>query len=651
MIAPAPTLSRPVLDRLRPQVFVRTVDWAAQHVHLPPGSEITGTFRPDLFPHMTAPLDDFDDPDVETITIQAASRLGKTVFGQVCLAKTAARHPAPCALADADEKSTRRVIKRTWDLFAGVDELADQLPPTSKRSTDRIQLTTCVIHGAWSGSPATAADYAARVVVLNEISKMSRRRSDEADFPHLMAERAKGFTGAKVIKISTPSLRDVCRVEAARLAGDNRARFVPCPFCNAFQILKTGDGVTPGGLKWKKAKDGHSTPELAEATAWYECERCGKPIEDHHRYDMLNAGIWVPAGCHLTKSGKLAGRPDREGPDRSYGPIGTLYSLLPSITWGRIAREFLRSRRKVEHRRNFTNSWEGKTWDPAPVRVHAHELAERLRGDTPLGTCPRWAVFCTAAVDVHEDGDAYIFQVVAWGPFAQGRAIDYGVIQGDEDLAALIHETYAHADRGRPLGISRCLIDSGSGFHTEKVYRFCADHPGFVPGKGVAGTFPEMVRVRDLDEVPKTGRRRHKPRKRSGFGRVASRILYEINHERTQKWIQAVLHGELPADGPDGFTLAEEAALDGRLLDQLLAEYPAEAYERGGSTIHEWIRTGDNEARDLARYNRALADLLMDHGRSWSRIERTPDGAQSRPPRPQKRLTTPDGRPFLITER
>ncbi len=94
-----PGITPVVCDVIRPRPFVPTVDWAAQHITLPPGSELRGRFRPDLFPHMIEPLQCFDDPFYRTITLQFASRLGKTVGGQVCLAKTATVNPNPMAWA------------------------------------------------------------------------------------------------------------------------------------------------------------------------------------------------------------------------------------------------------------------------------------------------------------------------------------------------------------------------------------------------------------------------------------------------------------------------------------------------------------------------------------------------------------------------
>lgn len=618
-------LSPAVCDALLPRPKVRTVDWARERISFPPGSELSGPFRLDYFPHAEEILDCCDNPYYEQVTFQGGTRCSKTVTAQALLGRVADTDPHPMALADADERSTKRVIRRTWKLFSQTRGLRDKLPPERRRSEERIFLPDCEIHGAWSGSAATAADYAAFVVVLNEIDKHSKATSDESDFPNLMMQRASGYYGATVLAISTPTLVKVSRIEALRLAGDNRARYVPCPFCNHYQTLRLGNKDAVGGLKWDHDNHGRSTEKIAADTGYYECEKCRKRIRDEHRKTMFNAGLWVPEGCDI-KRGKVTGKKARDVPHASFGPLSTMHSLLPSITWGKVAAEWVKAvhedRRKgnSEKRRNFVNSWLGETWDPRPRKTRPHEVAERLAGDTPIGLCPPWSVFLTGAADVHGEGNDLIWQICAWGPFARGRLIDYGTCNSWSDFEKLVREAeYKHADGGRALKISRFAIDSGDGHHTETVYEACRRIPGCVPLKGQTGKFAEFMQVSDVNAVPGRTPPKHVPL----LGNTLTRfLLYKCNHERSQRWAQALVDGEVTAKHPHFWDLCVEAALDGTLIDQLLAEYPHDETNDDGYTISKWTRTGPNEHRDLARYNRALADLLMQNGRNWERIRR-----------------------------
>ncbi|NOX56520.1 MAG: hypothetical protein GXP27_19170, partial [Planctomycetes bacterium] len=586
-----------VYDCVLPRPEVRTADWAAEHIKMPQDSKISGNLRLDLFPHWTEPFDCFDDPEIHTISVMGSAQIGKTVFSQVCLAKIAATNPHPMAFADADERSTRRVIARTWRLFERCDELCRLCPPRHSQSSDKIELPTCVIHGAWAGSPASAADYGAFVVVLNETDKMKPRSTDsEADFRYLMGERSKGFVGAKVIEISTPTILGQSYIEARVRQGDNRRRLVPCPHCNHFQELRTGNGEEPGGVKFRKLRDGSLDPNLARETAYYECEKCRRKIEEHHRYEMLNAGVWVPEGMRVDKRGRLRGKPKRRGGHASFGGLSTLHSLLPGITIGVYAEEYVRcltapGHERIQRLRNFRNSWEGLPWDPAPSKVEPHELADRIGSDVPMRLCPEWSLFIVISADVGSMGDELIFWWLAttWGPSARAHVLDRGVSWSMDDFLAFVRAAeYPHADGGRPLRPVLVGIDAGAGDHANKVYELCRSVPHFWPLKGSSRSgFPEWFRLiyQVQGEDPRVVARKRK----HGAG-----DLIEVNTERTEVWRENIVQGLIKETDPGRLTIAAELADDWEFLEHLLADYRD---ENG-----RWERRGPNEYGDALRY-------------------------------------------------
>jgi phage terminase large subunit GpA-like protein len=645
--------SREVCDILVPRTFEPTAEWACRNVFLPPGSEIKGPFRLDLFPHSREPLECFDDPAIQIITLQWGSRVGKTVLLQAVLAKTAATKPNPMAWGDADQKSVERVFRRLWKILAKVPALEDRCPPPHVRSASRIEFPDFLIHGAWSGSASSAADYAAYVVVKNEVDKMTKRKSDEADFFKLMDERAKGFLGSKILNASTPSYRGRSRIESARLAGDNRRREVPCLRCGHWQTLRTGDGKKPGGIRWEKLPNGRSDPQLAYETAWYECEACGGKLLNHERQELLNAGQWVREGESVVGSGRIVGTPIRPGSHASFGPLGTCYSLLPSIHWGTIAREFLQSRQSIQARRNYHNSWEALTWDDTPTKLEYSELAERLCGDFHRGVCPDWAVFLTRGVDIKADGHTYWWVVCAWGIGGRCALIDWGWTgaegeqSGDERFRhELVTRCYPHADGGPALRPALTLIDSGDGEHTDEVYAFCRTCPGTLPCKGShTSAFNTAFRLSDL-----TG---DNARQRDLKARLGGLVLVEVNTERSEWWLENNLRadGDIDPTGPHGILLPLEAAVDFVLLDQLTNEYPDELRNERGYDVHTWKKRPGHaiEWRDAARYAWVAAQWQTNHGQYWHAITRKPPVVVPAVSKPA--LTTPDGRPFLVTER
>lgn len=620
-------LSDRVYECLVPKPFIPAAEWVTQNVMMPQESKIRGAYRLDLFPHFREPFECFDDPEIERITVQTGAQIGKTAWALACLAKAGATDPHPMAFADADEKSTKRVIRRAWKFFERCPDLAELCPPPRLQASDHMELTTFEVHGAWAGSAASAADYGAKVVILNETDKMKQRSTDtEADFRWLMGERAKGFVGAKIIEISTPSLVGVSYIESQRLKGDNRRRMVPCPHCNHFQELITGNPKKgPGGVRFEKGDDGKLDAERARETAYYECIACQKPILEHHRYEMLNSGLWVPEGCHVTKSGKIAGQPKRSGRHASFGPVSTLHSLLPGVTIGVYAENLVSALTATEQRReairNFTNSWEGATFNPRPVEIHESDIQQRMGVDEPLGICPTWSTFLTLASDLGRIGDELIFYwwVDAWGPGGRGQLVDFGMCYGREQMNnKILGAVYPHADGGEPLRPVAQGFDSGS--ITNPVYEFCEGKPRTWPLKGsskdpdkpfVSGDFIEMYRP----GFKRSGIPEAEVRARMKTGNYD---LIIVNTKRSQEWVEDRLSGLIKPTEPNWYSIPN-AALTGQpvptvnLARHLLGDVQD---DRGN-----WIkRYEDQDFRDAWRYSVVMAFHYTQNGRLWNQL-------------------------------
>ena len=664
-----------VLDLLLPRVKVSTLDWATRNVSMPSDSKIKGNFRSDLFPHIREILEVFDDDVHDIITVQTAAQVGKTTLGQIAIAKTAACNPHPMAWADADEKSLRRVVRRTWKLFEGTKDLNAQCPPKRMQSSDRIETNTFVVHGAWAGSSATAADYGAYVVVLNETDKMiPKSTSIEADFRYLMIERTKGYVGAKALEFSTPTMLGTSYIEQRRLQGDNRALMSPCPKCNHHQELITGDKHSPGGIKFKKL-NGKLDPDKAEQTAYYQCEKCKAKIQEHQRYDLLQDSKYVPEGCKINGSGKITGTPKRQGRHASFGPIPTLSSLLPGLSIGKVAREFVEAetapmRDRTERRRNYINSWEGRTYDPKPPMVQIHELTERMQvrdteedKNNALRVCPAWSKFASVGVDVGRVGDDLLFWwwVSAWARFnhpdpkqrqlwgKRGQLVDYGETYGEDAFREVINDWrmtgYEHADGKGNLRVVRVGVDSGRGVDSDRVYEFCDKLQDVYPIKGSSTNFLGLIDVAFKKETTKTvAPKVLKMRRRMGFGDI---VL--VNSQRTQEWRQDQTTGLIKPESLDWYSLPSEACQDHDMLEQLIADY---AEESGGSVT--WERSGLNEYGDGLRYSYAMAEHYgTKNGAKWDRLpkrllpEERRDAANqdnSRTP-----MRTPSGQSFVAS--
>lgn len=88
-------------------------------------------------------------------------------------------------------------------------------------------------------------------------------------------------------------------------------------------------------------------------------------------------------------------------------------------------------------------------------------------------------------------------------------------------------------------------------------------------------------------------------------------------------------------------------------LQEITNEAPVRRPNARGRMITYWEKIRQsvgNHYGDAETYALAIADMLLD--RDWSDLtERLRRRRQPKREQPRKPLTTPDGRPFLITER
>lgn len=597
------------LDEVRsawlPPPVIRSVDWVPANVRTPPGSEYDGYFSFDIAPHTRHVYELFDDDYIREIYLCWATRNMKTSTFIGLMLYSAFAIPRPMAFGSADEMSVDRTIdEQIYPMADRCDLLKPQLQPEHKRSRDMIRFSRCRVRKAFGGSKASVAGYPACYIFVNEVDKWPRKKSSEADAVEGFRQRAKGYPfESKILMESTPGELDSSRVWSILISPttDRKQYWVPCPRCGAHQLLV----FDADHLVWDKDSKGKSDLLIAQETAWYRCEHCHGRIANEDRPGMMRAGIWLSDGQSFDKKGKVTGKPRVRSPIVALGPLSSLYSLLIS-GWGQIAADFLRCGLDPEKLRDFTNSTLALPWNPKPVSIEPDELATRLGSAEKSGTCPEWAIFLTAGIDVQENGDVFKWWVSAWGHAGRGAEIAHGEARGEEELKAVLRTHYPHADGGASLKILFSFIDSGDGNVTNDVYDLCRrlsfEALRSMPSKGSSTSgFPMAVRKKPLDEDGHP----IKPNSKIKGGGI---VLVEINTERSQQWIEKHIKGRCAADAPDRYTISQESMLD----YEMLAELANESKYQG-----KWQKTGANDFRDAARYSWAVAMMVTNDGKLW----------------------------------
>ena len=569
------------------------------------------------YPHIGAPggpCDVLDDQHVENIILQWASRLGKSFFGQSASLYKAEVKPGPMMHANADEKTAKEVVQRTYGMMNNTRCLRKHLKPERRRRQDRVDYQRCKMYVAWARSVSTLADKAVEFGHGGEIDKWEHQStSNEADPLQLFLDRGKEFPTRKFVLESTPTVKGKSRVEHLRLQSTNCRFYVPCPHCGKYQVLAMDR------VEWDKNEAGKSDKDLARKTARYNCIACEDPILDHHRAPMMRRGVWCPEGCTVNDqeaakvfegdrqpwrgwslASWIEGTPARDGGDAGY-QLSSLYAL--SLGWGDVAAKWVSCQGKPQDLRNFINQWLAETWEEVHRKATWEQVGARIIvKEQRQGVVPLWASLVTVGVDKQAD-DRYPYVVDAWGPGRRSATIAYGECESlDQVGKEIILRQWPHEDGGASVRASCAMVDSG---HRPKgVYDFVIQ----MQRQGVnvlacKGSNTEL----------------NAEWRRSVLGKdtnLPGMELFLVDTIRTQLWIDQTIHDLRPED-PGGSSLY----FDGHgshqdFLQQLINDAAVEGLDSSNNIREKWRRINEhmpNDYRDCRRYS-YVAMLVQTRG-------------------------------------
>ena len=418
-------------------------------------------------------------------------------------------------------------------------------------------------------SPSELASWSVPVVLLDEIDKYPIWSGREANPIKLAEERTKNWPIAKVVKISTPTLKTGAIYKAYE-AADIRYRFeMPCPHCGKSIAFRFAN------IKWPRDQFGEADPTVVQYQSYYECEYCKGRIDDRQKMQMMRAGEWKPLN-------------QRRGRPRSVAfQINSIYS--PWLTFGMVAVEFLTSKDDPETLMNFVNSWLGEPWEDKAATMDS-EAVQNRRSDIPMGIVPSWAQIITAGVDVQKRG--FYWTIRAWGYQMTSQNIAHGWAESFEEIEAIMNKVWPDEDGDLKWQVNLCAIDSG--YSTEDVYDFCLQNSDWcVPVKGAVTQKVGRFTRSAIDAI---GKQYH------------GQALYIVNGDSYKDLIAARLRRPL---GRGCWMAYAESDLE--YAEQVTAEHKI-ATVKGGRRMESWVPKtshAQNHYLDAEVYAACAADLLQ----------------------------------------
>lgn len=563
-------------------------------------------------PHAQEWMDSANAWWVRRVSICGGSQIGKTEAGNNVLLYFLSQHPSPCMLVMPNQKTARRAAeRRVRPMLDSCRPMVEQMTERSHDlKNDEMVFQQSVLYISSAQSPADLASVPVRLAFGDELGKWPKWSGREASPLKLLQERTRTYYDHLIYLSSTPTTREGLISEAFR-QGDQRRRWVPCPHCGVYQVLKFAQ------IKWPEDITTAAEMERRQE-AHYECEHCKKAIDDRQRAAMLPKGVWVPKG-HTVEEWLATGQKADRAPHRSYH-LWAAYS--PWLTWWKIAREFLESKDTPSLMMNFTNSWLAEDWEERVGSTRDKDVEaciDKLRAMADPNAFPADALGVTGTVDVQADRLEWMVQ--AWGRDEEMWVVGVGKIKGTgpetwEELATVMIRNQWGPKK---LRIRTCLIDSRH--RRPEVFDWMRKWQPIVRMiVGVEKVTPVPLSSYKLDRHPRTGL----PLKQSA-------IIWSVNVGWFKDLMAARItntakdpdskHGRLhlPNDLPEDFV--EQAASEHKILER-----------SGNKERHRWVlKAGHqrNEAWDLLVYGAAAGRMER-----WDTV--LSEGQRGLPPAPKK---------------
>lgn len=396
----------------------------------------------------------------QRIVIMTAAQVGKSEILLNTLGYYVHQEPSPILMLQPTLEMGESFSKdRLATMIRDTPVLAERIADPKSRSSGNTLLHKKFPGGqitiAGANSPASLASRPIRVLLCDEVDRYPVSAGSEGDPLSLAMKRTANFWNRKIVWVSTPTIKDVSRIEAAYALTTQEEWCVPCPVCG-----------TPQAYTWEALEYvNHTEPVM-------KCLHCGR--YSNERDWKSGTGAWLAAQ------------------ERDIRGFHMNAFASPWLSWQDIVNQYTEAYETGEEMlKVWTNTVLGLPYEQKAGVVEIDALRDNRIDYTAL---PDECLILTCGVDTQDD--RLELEVVGWGEGCVSWGVEYRVIYGSpggsevwQELDEYLSRTWSRID-GTQLGISCTCIDS-AGHFTDAVYRFCKSRSSrrifAIVGRGMMG--------------------------------------------------------------------------------------------------------------------------------------------------------------------
>lgn len=432
--------------RLRPPLKVSEY---AQRYRVVLSGELRGQWKNESAPYLVKPMDTWQLPHVQEVTLRFAPQSGKTQAALNCLLYAIDYDQGPAFYIMPDETVAKRISRR--QIIPAIRTTPPVAALLGHRASAAATMSIRFINGmdvtlGWATSAASIASESYRYLFIDEPEKYPAMAGREGDPIYLAEMRTIAYPYTrKIFYYSTPDREDgtIMRCEAA--ADEHWQYQAKCPFCGHEQIMIFDRIVWPKGIDPKTLR--------RKRLARYQCENCGMDWDDHTRTAAVLKSYREGEHQGWTCDHQV------ERPQHVSFHLPAWYSRFVSMS--DCGADFLRGQGDPGRLKMFVTQRKADPWKEIVVKTDQAELL-KARCDLPAQTVPENAIALSMGVDVQKYG--FWFVVRAWAPDFTSWLIHYGHLAKWADVERVLFETsYPVAGTDRRMGIWRAAVDTGGG--------------------------------------------------------------------------------------------------------------------------------------------------------------------------------------------
>lgn len=555
-------ISQTILNIVAPPPDLTVSQWAdAERKLSSESSAEPGRWRTDRAPYQKEIMDAVNDSSTKKVVVMSSAQVGKTEIINNIVGYYIDNDPSPILLLQPTLEMAQAYSKdRLAPMVRDTSALSGKISDSKSRSAGNTMLHKTFPGGhitmAGANSPASLASRPIRILLCDEIDRYPASAGSEGDPVNLAIKRTTTFWNRKIILVSTPTVKDISRIESAYQDSTQEKYTLECPSCGEFQQIKR-----------EHLQHDYQDEKLTDVNA--HCEHCGV-IHSEHEWKS-SKGKWISHVEHQDARGFHLNE-----------------YVSPWRKWLEIELDFLEAKKSTETLKTFVNTSLGETWEEQGETVDPTGLLSRLehydKHDQIRVT--------TIGVDVQKD--RLELEFIGWGEGKENWPLDYIVIPGDtarpevwDDLKDVLQQ----------LGADVVCIDSG--YNTSFVYSFVNQNKrlNIFAVKGHAGSGYSVIEDRKKRAL------RIRSSRKSGF----KPEIVGVDQAKT------IIFSQLKISDPGhGYChFRNNGSFDAEYFDQLTGEKLVTKRQNGRPVLVWKAMRPRVEALDCRVYNLAALEIKL----------------------------------------